>query len=138
MTEDISTPVTQERASGVPVSARSMRTGTTGAIGLIVSDISNPLFASMARAADATLSPMGYALMLANSANDVEHEAELISAFRQRRLDGLMIATADEGADGLGGRIVVESAPGAGTRVRVLLPRGDNEVAPAPPMKEVA
>lgn len=87
------------------VSARSMRTGTTGAIGLIVSDISNPLFASIARAADSTLSPMGYALMLANSANDVDHEAELIAAFRQRRLDGLMIATADEGADGLSGRI---------------------------------
>lgn len=87
------------------VAARAMRTGTTGAVGLIVSDISNPLFASMARAADSALSPRGYALMLANSANDPEHEAELIAAFRQRRLDGLMIATADERSDGLAGRV---------------------------------
>jgi LacI family transcriptional regulator len=87
------------------VAARSMRTGTTGAVGLVVSDIANPLFATIARAADAALSPSGYALMVANSANDVDHEAELIAAFRQRRLDGLMIATADEGAPGLDERI---------------------------------
>ncbi len=87
------------------VAARSMRTGTTGAVGLMVSDISNPLFASIAKAADLALSPRGYALMIANSANDPVHEAELISAFRQRRLDGLMIATANEGAIGLGDRI---------------------------------
>jgi LacI family transcriptional regulator len=87
------------------VAARSMRTGTTGAVGLVVSDISNPLFASIARAADSALSPRGYALMIANSANDPDHEAELISAFRQRRLDGLIIATANEGAPGLGVRV---------------------------------
>ena len=43
--------------------------------------------------------------MIANSANDPDHEAELISAFRQRRLDGLIIATANEGAPGLGDRV---------------------------------
>jgi len=87
------------------ISARGMRPGTTGAVGLIVSDISNPLFAAVAKAADTALSPRGYALMIANSANDADHEAELISAFRQRRLDGLIIAAANEGAGGLGDRI---------------------------------
>ncbi len=87
------------------VAARSMRTGTTGAVGLVVSDISNPLFSAIAKAADLALSPHGYALMIANSANDPEHEAELISAFRQRRLDGLIIAAANECAPGLGGRV---------------------------------
>jgi LacI family transcriptional regulator len=87
------------------VAARSMRTGTTGAVGLVVSDISNPLFATIARAADETLSPLGYALMVANSANDNEHESELISALSQRRLDGLIIATATEHAPGLADRI---------------------------------
>jgi len=87
------------------VAARSMRTGKTGAVGFVVSDISNPLLASIAKSADLALSPRGYALMIANSANDPEHEAELISAFRQRRLDGLIIATADEGSPGLGDRV---------------------------------
>lgn len=87
------------------VAARSMRTGTTGAVGLVVSDISNPLFASIALAADRALGPAGIALMVANSANDVVHEGELLAAFRQRRLDGLMIAAADEQAGGLADRI---------------------------------
>jgi LacI family transcriptional regulator len=87
------------------VAARAMRTGTTGAVGLVVSDISNPLFASIARAADDVLHPRGFALMVANSANDPAHEAELIAALRQRRLDGLMIAVADEGAPALAERV---------------------------------
>ena len=95
----------QELGYRPDVAARSMRTGTTGAVGLVVSDISNALFASIARAADSAFQPRGYALMVANSANDAEHEAELITAFRQRRLDGLIIATADECAPGLAERI---------------------------------
>lgn len=87
------------------VAARSMRTGTSGAVGFVVSDISNPLLASIARAADLALSPRGYALMIANSANDPEHEAELIATFRQRRLDGVILATANEQAPGLSDRI---------------------------------
>ncbi len=87
------------------VAARSMRTGTSGAVGFVVSDISNPLLASIAKAADLALSPRGYALMIANSANDPAHEAELIATFRQRRLDGLIVATADEQAPGLSDRI---------------------------------
>jgi LacI family transcriptional regulator len=87
------------------VAARSMRTGTTGAVGLVVSDISNPLFATIAKAADEALSPRGYALILANSSNDPAHESELIAALHRRRLDGLMIATATERAPGLAERI---------------------------------
>jgi hypothetical protein len=34
--------------------------------------------------------------------------------------------------------MIVESTPGAGTRVRILLPRADNAVAPTDPAKEVA
>jgi putative PEP-CTERM system histidine kinase len=39
---------------------------------------------------------------------------------------------------GLGGRIVVDSAEGAGTRVRVLLPSADGTSAPTEPVKEAA
>lgn len=98
------------------MAARSMRTGTTGAVGFVVSDIANPLFASIAKAADGTLSPRGYALVVANSANDAKHEAELTAALRQRRLDGLIVATADERALGLAERI-------DGFRAAVLLDR---------------
>jgi LacI family transcriptional regulator len=97
--------VTRQLGYRPDVAARSMRTGTTGAVALVVSDISNPLFATIAKSADEALSPRGYSLMVANSSNDPAHEEELMAALRQRRLDGLVIAVADEGAAGLRERL---------------------------------
>ncbi len=39
---------------------------------------------------------------------------------------------------GLGGQILIDSTPGAGTRVRVLLPSGDGAAAPSASLREVA
>ena len=87
------------------VAARSMRTGTSRAVGFVVSDISNPLFATIAKGVDAILHPHGYSLVLANSENNPGREAELLSALRQRRLDGLIAAVADESATSLASRL---------------------------------
>ncbi len=87
------------------VAARSMRTGTSRAVGLVFSDISNPLFSAMAKGADSVLHAKGYSLVLANSQSDPEREAELLSALRQRRVDGLVIAVADERAPSLAERL---------------------------------
>ncbi len=87
------------------VAARSMRTGTSRAVGFAVSDISNPLFSAMAKGADAVLHPYGYSLVLANAGGDPGREAELLSALRQRRVDGLIVAVADETQPGLAQRL---------------------------------
>jgi LacI family transcriptional regulator len=87
------------------VAARSMRTGTSRAVGFVVADISNPLFATIAKGVDAVLHPHGYSLVLANSENDPGREAELLSALRQRRVDGLIAAVADESALSLASRL---------------------------------
>jgi LacI family transcriptional regulator, galactose operon repressor len=87
------------------MAARSMRTGTTRAVGFVVSDITNPVFAAIAKGADAVLHPHGYSLVLANSGGDPEHETELIAALRQRRVDGLIAAVADERSPGLAERL---------------------------------
>jgi LacI family transcriptional regulator len=87
------------------VAAQSMRTGTSRAVGFVVADISNPLFATIAKGVDAVLHPRGYSLVLANSQNDPDHEAELISTLRQRRVDGLIAAVADERAPALAARL---------------------------------
>jgi LacI family transcriptional regulator len=87
------------------VAARSMRTGTTRAVGLVVSDFSNPLFSTIAKGADTVLDPKGYSLVLANSMSDHVRESEAIAALRQRRVDGLLVAVADEGAPGLADRL---------------------------------
>jgi LacI family transcriptional regulator len=87
------------------VAARSMRTGTSRAVGFVVADISNPLFARIAKGVDAVLQRHGYSLVLANSENDPGREAELLSALRQRRVDGLIAAVADESAPSLASRL---------------------------------
>ena len=87
------------------VAARSMRTGTSRAVGFVVSDISNPLFSAVAKGADSLLHQHGYSLVLANSQNDPGREAELVTALRQRRVDGLIVAAADERAPGLAERL---------------------------------
>ena len=51
---------------------------------------------------------------------------------------GIGVYESSQYVAGLGGRIVVDSTPGAGTRVRVLLPPGEHAVAPAGSAKEVA
>jgi LacI family transcriptional regulator len=87
------------------MAARSMRTGTSRAVGFVVSDITNPVFSAIAKGADSVLHPHGYSLVLANSGNDPDREAELISALRQRRVEGLIAAVADERAPGLAERL---------------------------------
>jgi LacI family transcriptional regulator, galactose operon repressor len=87
------------------VAARSMRTGTSLAVGFVVSDISNPLFSTIAKGADTVLYPHGYSLVLANSQNDSLREAALLATLRQRRVDGIILAAADERADSLADRL---------------------------------
>lgn len=87
------------------VAARSMRTKTSRAVGFVVSDFSNPLFAEIAGGADEMLHHHGYSLVLANSANDPAREAEVIATLRGRRVEGLLLSVADERASGLTERI---------------------------------
>ena len=92
--------VTRELGYRPDVAARSMRTGTTGVVALVVSDISNS--SQPLRNRPTRRSALVVTLMVANSSNDPAHEEELMAALRQRRLDGLVIAVADEEAAGPG------------------------------------
>lgn len=71
--------------------ARSMRTRSTGVIGLLVSDLANPLYARIITAVESTLLSAGYALLLASTHNDGKREKSLIDLFRGRRVDGLIL-----------------------------------------------
>jgi LacI family transcriptional regulator len=72
--------------------ARSLRTQKTHAIGIIVSDISNPFFSVLVRGAEDTAAEQGYSLIIANTDEDIEKERLYINVFRQRRIDGMLIA----------------------------------------------
>lgn len=76
--------------------AQSMRTKSTFAVGLMVTDFSNPLFSIIAKASEETLREERYSLVLANSHDQPTREAELLSFFLQRRVDALMLTISDE------------------------------------------
>lgn len=71
--------------------AQSMRTGSTRAIGFMITDISNPVLAIVAKNAEEVLREAGYFLVLANTGDRSEREIELIRLFRERRVDALIM-----------------------------------------------
>jgi LacI family transcriptional regulator len=74
--------------------AKSLRTGKTNIIGLIVEDISNPFFAHIARKIEERANNKGYKLFFCSSENDPKKTSELIKLFRERQLDGYIITPA--------------------------------------------
>jgi LacI family transcriptional regulator len=77
--------------------AQSLRRGATQTIGFVVRDISNPLLAEIAFAAETALSEAGYSMLLTNSHGEPEMDARGIRLFRRRRVDGLLLSLSDEG-----------------------------------------
>jgi LacI family repressor for deo operon, udp, cdd, tsx, nupC, and nupG len=77
--------------------ARSLRTGITQTIALVVSDITNPFFATMASTVEDYAQTNGYSLILYNTHSDVQREKEYIQTAIQRGIDGLLfVSTQDE------------------------------------------
>jgi len=77
--------------------ARSLRTGSTRTIALVVSDITNPFFATMANTVEDYAHASGYNLILYNTHSDLDRERKYIEIATQRGVDGLLfVATKDE------------------------------------------
>ncbi|MGY0034605.1 substrate-binding domain-containing protein [Pedobacter sp. NJ-S-72] len=72
--------------------ARSLRTGNTNTIGLIVEDISNPFFAAIARLIEDKAYKHGYKIIYSSTENNLEKAKGLIKMFKSRQVDGYIIA----------------------------------------------
>lgn len=72
--------------------ARSLRLSTSHTIGLIIPDISNPFFASLARAVERQARKRGYTVLLADSQESVTGETECVRMLTDRQIDGLILA----------------------------------------------
>jgi LacI family transcriptional regulator len=72
--------------------ARALASGSTKTIGLIVGDIENPFFATLARGVADVVESEGYTLLLANSDENIEREQRAVEAFRTRLVEGIIIA----------------------------------------------
>jgi LacI family transcriptional regulator len=72
--------------------AQSLRTGKSNTIGLMVEDISNPFFASIARLIEDRAYKNGYKIIYCSTDNDTHKTRELIDMFRDRHVDGYIMA----------------------------------------------
>ncbi|WP_339947445.1 LacI family DNA-binding transcriptional regulator [uncultured Albimonas sp.] len=71
--------------------ARALRTGRTGVIGLVLADLSNPLFPRFARAVDAAAERAGYGVLIADSHGDVNAQTAALQRLVRRGADGIVV-----------------------------------------------
>lgn len=74
--------------------ASGLRTGKSFTIGVIIPDLSNPVFPPVVRGIERTLGAGGYIAILADSDNNQKSERAIFESMKSRRIDGLILATA--------------------------------------------
>ena len=74
--------------------ARSLKTSKSGTIGLILPDLTNPLFPPIVRGIEEVLGPAGFSALIVNTDNDPDRERSQIGILRARQVEGLIVATA--------------------------------------------
>ncbi len=72
--------------------ARSMITGKTGSVGVVILDIANPHFTNLVKGANRVALEHGYNLLFVDTEENQAREEDLIAAL-SRRVDGLIVST---------------------------------------------
>jgi LacI family transcriptional regulator, galactose operon repressor len=75
--------------------AKSLKSGKTNTLGLIVADISNPFFSGIARIIEDEAKKYGYTVIFGSSDESVEKSQGLIEALLNRQVDAMIIAPAE-------------------------------------------
>jgi LacI family transcriptional regulator len=75
--------------------AHSLRTNRTRTIGIIVPDITNPVFPPIIRGIEDALAQCGYLAILANTDGHIDQEAEIADLLLSRGVDGLILASVE-------------------------------------------
>jgi LacI family transcriptional regulator len=76
------------------VLARGLRSNRTGSVGMLIPDLTNPLFPPIIRAIEDRLRVADVTLLIASTSNDPDRERDLLDLMASRRVDGLIVATA--------------------------------------------
>lgn len=75
--------------------AKSLKSGKSLAIGLIVADISNPFFGHLARTIEDESKKKGYTVIVGSSDENYKNSERLMNTFIERQIDGFIIAPAE-------------------------------------------
>jgi LacI family transcriptional regulator len=94
--------------------ARGLKTNRSYTVGVLIPDLTNPLFPPIMRGIEDRLSAAGYTSLIVNTDNDAERERTQIEAMRARQVDGFIAATARLDAE-----LLAEAAGGGAPLVLV-------------------
>ncbi len=90
--------------------ALSLKTNRTRSIGVIVPDITNPVFPPIIRGIEDALAQHGYLAILANTDGGLDQEAEIADLLRARGVDGLILASVER-EDATVSRLAADGLP---------------------------
>jgi LacI family transcriptional regulator len=74
--------------------ARTLRTRRSHTIGVLIPDLTNPLFPPIIRGLEDRLADAGYVALIGNTDGDICRERLVFERMRARRVDGFVLATA--------------------------------------------
>ena len=83
------------------LAARSLATGKSYLMGLVVPDLVHPFFSLVAKGASRVLRKKGYSLIIASSEEDPDLEIQELSQMMARNLDVYIVASAQTGPESL-------------------------------------
>jgi LacI family transcriptional regulator len=75
--------------------ARSLASGRTHLLGVVVSDISNPFFPELVKSIEAAAFERGYDLVLSNTNYDPERTSHYVRRFIERKVTGVAVMTSE-------------------------------------------
>jgi LacI family transcriptional regulator len=87
--------------------AQALRSGQSRLIGLIVPDITNPHFSTVARVIETVCLAAGYMTFVYNTDEDADHEMHILKMMRQQRVAGLILISTRSDAEH-GARLMAE------------------------------
>jgi LacI family transcriptional regulator len=77
--------------------ARGLKTGRSGTIGILLPDLTNPIFPAIVRGIDDFVADHGHLALIANTDDDDDREANAFEALRARQVDGIIAASVRRG-----------------------------------------
>lgn len=88
--------------------ARSLRSGHTNTLGLILPDSANPFFAEVGHSIEIAAFEAGYSVILCNTENDFEKESLYMDVLSEKQVDGVIFVTTGERSDSLKNLVEME------------------------------
>ena len=80
------------------ITARSLRTGQTFSMGLVLPSLGDPYFAELTKGIEQAVRPAGYGLMVCPAEDDLEHEQRQIERLLAHQVDALLVVPVQESA----------------------------------------